>query len=123
MSRLLDTLHHDGYDFIILETLRSPERQASLYRQGRHPDSPGPVLTHARAGESLHEQGLAADLAPVVRGQANTDINDPLSRKAYKALGQAARDAGLQWGGDWTLADWGHIQWPDNRFAGHKALP
>jgi hypothetical protein len=112
IKQLLNTLGNDGYEFIILETLRSPERQTALYQQGRHPGIPGPVVTNARAGESLHQKGLAIDLAPLVRGQPSTNIHDPLTRKAYEALGRRALASGLQWGGNWRLADWGHVQWP-----------
>lgn len=45
------------YDFGVHETLRSPERQAALYSQGR--TTPGPVVTWTR--RSNHQDGLAAD--------------------------------------------------------------
>lgn len=45
------------YDFGVHETLRSPERQAALYAQGR--TTPGPVVTWTQ--RSKHQDGIAAD--------------------------------------------------------------
>lgn len=43
------------------EAMRTAERQEMLYAQGR--SLPGPVVTNARAWESMHQYGLAIDSA------------------------------------------------------------
>lgn len=56
----LDELHERGLNAYVFEAARSNERQAWLYEQGR--TRPGKIITHARAGESFHNYGLAVDL-------------------------------------------------------------
>lgn len=51
----------DGHAIAVFEGWRSPARQDDLYAQGR--TLPGRVITKARAWESLHNFGLAVDIA------------------------------------------------------------
>ena len=50
-----------GYKLRIFEAFRSPERQNSLYAQGR--TKPGKIVTNAKAWQSWHQYGVAVDVA------------------------------------------------------------
>jgi len=90
-----------GYDLVLLEGYRSPERQTRLAEAGRSP---------ATAMRSLHQHGLAADLGFLRDGRPAGDATDPWVQEAYQALGREAEQLGLVWGGRWTPADSGHVQ-------------
>jgi peptidoglycan L-alanyl-D-glutamate endopeptidase CwlK len=61
LQKLFARMAGRGYGLTLLEGYRSPERQTLLYHSGRN-------LTRAQAGRSLHQYGLAADLAlPITR--------------------------------------------------------
>ena len=90
-----------GYDLVLMEGYRSPERQALLARAGRSP---------AGAMRSLHQHGLAADLGFLRDGRPAGNVGDPWVREAYHALGREAEQLGLVWGGSWATADLGHVQ-------------
>jgi hypothetical protein len=85
-----------GHDVTVLETVRSPERQAALFAQGR--SAPGPVVTWTR--NSKHSKGLAADL--MVDGKWDNPAG-------YAHLAQIAKQEGLR-----TLGarDPGHLELP-----------
>lgn len=100
---LLARMSTRGYDFALLEGYRSPQRQDTLAALGAH-------LTGARAYESRHQYGLAADLAPIRNGVLAFNFEDPWAKSAYIALGEEARNLGLVWGGGWKLQDYGHIE-------------
>lgn len=85
--------------FMVLEGLRTHERQLALYRQGR--ETPGPVVTWTM--ESKHLHGLAVDLCPLLadgsipwKDVAAFDRLATLMIGAGHQLGTAIR-----WGGDW----------------------
>lgn len=99
----------------VLEGYRSPARQTYLARSGRG-------VTRADAGESLHQVGLAADLAPMREGQPVLHTGDPWARAAYAALGQEAEALGLVWGGRWSFRDLGHVEAPHFN-PKHQPLP
>lgn len=56
-----------GLPFRIFEAYRTPERQNWLYAEGR--TRPGRIVSKARAWQSMHQYGLAADLVLFVDGQ------------------------------------------------------
>jgi len=91
----------DGYPLVITETYRSPERQAELYAQGR--TAPGPIVTNARPGQSLHEQRRAFDVC--FPGPEPYSDAHP-----WHLLGEWAKQAGLEWGGHWHHPDRPHLQ-------------
>lgn len=101
---LLARLSAQGYEFTLLEGYRSPARQEMLAALGTH-------LTQARAYESRHQYGLAADLAPIRNGVLVFNVEDPWAKEAYSILGQEARMLGLVWGGGWKLQDYGHVEY------------
>jgi peptidoglycan LD-endopeptidase CwlK len=93
-----------GFEMVLLEGYRSPERQAELA-------SLGPQVTHAGAGESYHQYGLAADSAFLVKGRVVISEQDPVAARGYELFGAVAQSAGLVWGGGWrTLKDLGHVE-------------
>lgn len=112
-----------GVDILIYNTLRTLEEQARLYRKGRSYSSikakmrklssrgfglladviqsvgpqHGSIVTNAAPGESYHNYGMAFDAVPIIDGKAMW--ND---LESYKIYGDAVRNAGMIWGGDWT---------------------
>jgi peptidoglycan LD-endopeptidase CwlK len=94
-----------GYPVALLEGYRSPERQDKLAASGTR-------VTNARAFQSKHQYGLAADIAPVRDGHLVVSERDSWAMQAYQALGEEAERAGLVWGGRWSLKDYGHIESP-----------
>jgi peptidoglycan L-alanyl-D-glutamate endopeptidase CwlK len=86
--------------FIVVEGLRSRQRQAQLVAQGK-----------SRTMESRHITGHAVDLAPLVDGKVSWDWKHfhPMAA-AVKA---SAVDLGVSivWGGDWkTFPDGPHFE-------------
>ncbi|WP_434628293.1 M15 family metallopeptidase [Chromobacterium sp. CV08] len=113
--RLMDGVHPDllkvvrramettSGDFVVLEGVRSPDRQRQLFENGA-----------SRTLNSRHLTGHAIDLAPWVDQQIPWQ-----DWSAFAALAQtmkhAARelDVPLTWGGDWkNLKDGPHFELP-----------
>lgn len=93
-----------GYDMVLLEGLRSPERQALLAAQGSS-------VTMAGAGQSYHQYGLAADCAFFKDGRLHISEKEPWAMRGYQLFGQVAEQLGLTWGGRWQMMDLGHVEW------------
>jgi peptidoglycan L-alanyl-D-glutamate endopeptidase CwlK len=76
--------------FIVVEGMRTRERQAQLVKSGA-----------SRTMDSRHLTGHAVDLAPTVDGEVRWDW--PLYYPLAKAVKDAAlgRGIALVWGGDW----------------------
>lgn len=99
-----------GLEVLIYCTYRSIEEQDKLYAQGR--TEPGPIVTNARGGESAHNFGLALDGVPTVGGKPAWDA--PIDGELWQKYGKCAREAGLEWGGDWPkFKDAPHCQYPN----------
>jgi peptidoglycan LD-endopeptidase CwlK len=93
-----------GYEMVLLEGYRSPERQAQLAALGSH-------VTQAGAFESYHQFGLAADCAFMSNGRIVVSESNAYAARGYELLGSVARSTGLTWGGDWrSLKDLGHVE-------------
>jgi peptidoglycan L-alanyl-D-glutamate endopeptidase CwlK len=93
-----------GYDMVLIEGYRSPQRQATLAALG-------PSVTRAGPFESYHQFGLAADCAFLRDGRIVISEKDPWAMAGYEHYGQVARSLGLVWGGDWHgLRDLGHVE-------------
>ena len=89
-------------DFVVLEGLRSIERQRELVARG---------ASHTL--QSRHLTGHAIDLAPLVGGEVRWDW--PLYEILAVAVKAAAADLAvpIEWGGDWTrFRDGPHWQMP-----------
>lgn len=106
LERVLADLRGLGMDPLVIETLRTHDRQRFLYGFGRdYDDGRGTVTYSADADETWHGFGLAAD----VISQADR-WNAPLA--FWEALGRSADRHGLLWGADWD----GDGDWRDERF-------
>lgn len=78
-------------DFVVIEGLRTKERQAELFKAGA-----------SQTMNSRHLTGHAVDLAAWVAGRV--DWSWPLYTKLAAAMKAAAKEQGiaLVWGGDWA---------------------
>lgn len=92
-----------GYDMVLIEGYRSPERQARLAEQGSH-------VTQAGANMSYHQYGLAADSAFYRDGKVVISERDPWAMRGYQLYGEIAEQVGLTWGGRWKMLDYGHVE-------------
>lgn len=100
-----------GFDVVVTEGYRSPERQNELYAQGRDKNGriidPSKVVTNARGGQSNHQSGRAIDVA-ITRNGKEVDKKD-----TWRQLARIAKDMGLEWGGDFkSIYDPNHFQVP-----------
>ncbi|WP_180065985.1 MULTISPECIES: M15 family metallopeptidase [unclassified Acinetobacter] len=93
-----------GYEMILLEGYRSPERQNNLATNKN--------TTRARGFQSYHQFGLAADVAFKRNGKVVITERDPWAMRGYQLYGQAAESVGLTWGGRWkSIQDYGHTEY------------
>ena len=92
-----------GYEMILIEGYRSPERQEKLALMGKH-------VTNAHAYQSYHQFGLAADSAFFREGKIVLSEKDPWVMKGYQLYGETAEKLGLTWGGRWKMMDFGHVE-------------
>ncbi|WP_320535086.1 M15 family metallopeptidase [Robbsia andropogonis] len=93
-----------GYQMVLLEGYRSPDRQASLASSGNQ-------VTQAGANRSYHQYGLAADNAFLRDGKVVISEKDPWAMRGYALYGKTAAEVGLVWGGDWSFHDYGHVEY------------
>lgn len=97
--------------FMPFETLRSPIRQAQLYRQGR--SEPGAVVTQAEPWASAHQLGLALDIVPYMPKEAGSSLPYRWSWEApdfdLAFLAQAAVNRGFKKPPNWDNC---HIEDP-----------
>jgi hypothetical protein len=122
---VLAELTEQGFDAVVAESIRTPERQASIFGKGRTvaqvvaagldakyawPDNPDGICTNAASHLfSVHGHGLAVDVV-----SKSKQWNAP--QAFWNALGAAAQKHGLTWGGTWKRPhDVPHIQWPLKR--------
>lgn len=90
----------------VVQGMRTFAEQDALFAQGR--SKPGKRVTNARGGYSMHNYGLAVDLAPLVGSKI--DWND---LDKFHEIGDVAKSVGLEWGGDWhSFPDEPHVQMP-----------
>ncbi|NMG76327.1 M15 family peptidase [Aromatoleum diolicum] len=92
-----------GYELVLLEGYRSPERQEALLQQG-------PNVTQAGPNMSYHQHGLAADTAFLRNGRVVISERDPWAMRGYQLYGELAEAVGLVWGGRWKMMDLGHVE-------------
>ena len=92
-----------GYDMAILEGYRSPARQDMLASMGGQ-------VTNARAFQSWHQYGLAADCAFLRDGKLVISEKDPWAMRGYQLYGEVAESLGMTWGGRWNMMDLGHTE-------------
>lgn len=93
-----------GYEMVLIEGYRSPQRQEQLAAMGGH-------VTQAGAFRSFHQFGLAADSAFMRMGQVVISERDPWAMRGYELYGEVSASLGLTWGGGWRhLKDLGHVE-------------
>jgi peptidoglycan hydrolase-like protein with peptidoglycan-binding domain len=100
--KLHDLAVDEGFSLTITQGLRTFAEQDKLFAQGR--TAPGQKVTNARSGQSMHNYGLAIDIAFYVDGKISWD------EKLYKNIGRWAEVVGLEWGGLWRFRDLPHVQ-------------
>lgn len=94
-----------GIDLLVTSTYRDKESQDALYAQGR--TAPGPVVTNARGGESMHNYRLAFDVVPMRNGKCVWDAADPV----WAQVGELGEEVGLEWAGRWVhFREYPHFQ-------------
>jgi len=96
----------------ILSGNRTWAEQDALYAKGR--TKPGPKVTNAIGGGSLHNYGIAVDLGCFSGGRYLDDGTSADKARAsafYRSLSIEAEKMGLEWGGNWaTFRDEPHFQ-------------
>lgn len=103
----------------VVQGLRTFDEQNELYAQGR--TQPGPKVTNAKAGQSMHNYGLAIDFALLHDKDGNGtyeeiswDINidfDEDKQKDWDEVVSIFKNAGYTWGGNWkTIVDNPHVE-------------
>ncbi|MDO6384666.1 MULTISPECIES: M15 family metallopeptidase [Uliginosibacterium] len=103
LLHVFQRMHEHGYEMALLEGYRSPERQDQLAAMGGH-------VTNAKAFQSYHQYGMAADVAFVRNGKLVISEKDPWAMRGYELYGQEAEAMGLTWGGRWKMMDFGHVE-------------
>lgn len=106
-----------GINNRIDQGLRTWPQQTILWFKGRNPDGSfidpihhSGVVTHAKAGESYHNYGLAIDFVPMVDGMAIWDRENA----AYAKTIEVAEGYGLISGSRWPepKKDFPHLELP-----------
>lgn len=104
-ERLLAECERQGVKVQITHTLRTMQEQNELYAQGR--TKPGKKVTNAKAGQSMHNYGLAIDFVPIVGGKAAWDRAD-----LFRKVGAIGVGLGFTWGGNFkTIKDMPHFEY------------
>jgi len=103
-----------GVPVIVASGTRTPAEQAALYAQGR--SVPGDIVTPRRPGGSLHQYGLAFDVAPI-DPRARDGLGAvlwpfPNDSALWLRLGAIGEALGLVWGGRFEEPDLPHFERP-----------
>jgi peptidoglycan L-alanyl-D-glutamate endopeptidase CwlK len=97
-----------GIELVVTSTYRDHEAQDALYAKGR--TTPGPKVTNAKGGQSLHNFRVAFDVVPKKNGKlvwGTTGEDEWL----WKRIGEIGESVGLAWGGRWKrFPDFPHFQ-------------
>jgi peptidoglycan L-alanyl-D-glutamate endopeptidase CwlK len=93
-----------GVHPFIVQTLRTFEEQDLLYQKGR--TRPGPKVTNAKAGASLHNYGLALDFCNQVNGKLIWKVD-----KNWLTVIDIFKSYGFSSGNDWkSFKDAPHLE-------------
>jgi len=103
----------DGLDYRVICGTRSWNDQAALYAKGR--TAPGPKVTNAKPGSSMHNFGLAIDCG-VFKGKVYMDDGTPADKKTadlmHKHASTLCAKHNLRWGGNFKkLYDSPHFEY------------
>lgn len=84
-------------------TLRTFKEQNDIYNQGRI--TPGPIVTNAKGGQSIHNYGLAFDFCLIVDGKTvswdTVKDWDKDGKADWLEVVEIFVKAGWTWGADW----------------------
>ena len=109
LRRVMDrALQESPVDFIVIEGLRTVERQKTLVAEGK-----------SRTMNSRHLTGHAVDLLPIDPVDGRGKFDWPLYHQLAPAVKQAAQSEVVQitWGGDWrTFKDGPHFELERNAY-------
>jgi peptidoglycan LD-endopeptidase CwlK len=110
---LVQMAAEEGIKVVITDDFRSFHEQDKLYAKGRSGE--GNIVTHAKAGESFHNFGLAVDFAlSTPENKVIWDLDydgNGNSRSDWLEVADIAKDLGFEWGGDWKyFKDYPHLQ-------------
>jgi peptidoglycan L-alanyl-D-glutamate endopeptidase CwlK len=92
----IEGLKKAGISYVVTCTYRTREQQQELYEQGR--TKPGPKVTNARPGESLHQYRCAFDIYPIVNSKI--DLAGAY-KNVWKSMADIFKAEGFEWGYDW----------------------
>lgn len=94
-----------SFPIIITQGLRTYQQQDALYAQGR--TTPGKVVTEAKGGYSMHNFGMAVDVAPL-NEDGSVDWNDKSAQ--WQEILDKAPSCGLAEGAQWrSFPDMPHL--------------
>ena len=102
-----------GLDYKVICGTRSWNEQAALYAKGR--TAPGPKVTNAKPGSSMHNFGLAIDCG-VFKGKVYMDDSTPADKRIadmmHKQASTLAAKHKLRWGGNFkSIYDAPHFEY------------
>lgn len=98
---LLQAFKNAGLNnIIVVDTLRTPEEQATALASG-----------HSWTTHSKHLTGDAIDVAPLEQGENKIDWDT--SHPIWAQMGEIGEKLGLRWGGRWPHKDSGHFEFND----------
>lgn len=96
----------------IVQGLRTFPEQDALYAKGR--TTPGPKVTNAKGGQSIHNYGLAIDFALLINDkEISWDLKkdwDGDKVADWMEVVKVFKDAGYTWGGQWKFTDNPHFE-------------
>ncbi len=94
VAKLINWAFANGYELTIGEAFRTDEQQEKYVKNGK-----------STVKRSKHQDRLAIDLNLFIDGKYQTNS------EAYRPLGEAWKDMGGVWGGDWKgFPDGNHMQ-------------
>lgn len=107
VRELLRRLQAENLNFKVTSGTRTFAEQTALYNQGRL--TKGDIVTKAKAGQSWHNFGVAADLTLFDKSGKRPKWDGA----EYDRMGEIAQELGLEWGGSWRkFRDRPHVQRP-----------
>jgi len=116
VGRILEAMEMLGWAMMVVEGVRTTQRQQDLYAQGR--TKPGPVVTRVDGVKTLGAHQLQADGFGHAVDMAF--IDDPGTKEdetydpsmPWDLYGLMAQKCGLVWGGAWLTmrGDLGHVE-------------
>ena len=80
----------------------------------------GAHVTNAKAFQSYHQYGLAADCAFLRGNKLVISEKDPWAMQGYALFGQEGEAIGLTWGGRWKMMDFGHVELRGTKSGPHR---